>query len=395
MKKRNVIMMFAMCMVLAAGCSKTENSEVTANQAESLTESVAETTAEDYNGKLVMDYSLELKYSKNFAIDYYKGGYKMITTNDGEGNESSYLIVPENMTVPSEGVDSKTVVLQQPIENVMSASNPSTALINAIGALDRVALTTSDADTWYIDDIKKAMTDGKLTYVGSSTEPDYEKITEAKTSLAIYTRMLSDDVKAQFDNIGVNVICDYSSVEENPLARVEWAYVYAAMFDLEDEAAKLVEEQTAVVDGIKAPEGDKKSVAVFYITSKGKLYARNADDYMAMMVEDAGAEYALSDVGVGESGTVNMEIEAFYEKAKDADYILYVWSMGGKPETLDDLTSKSELLKDFKAVKDGNVWCTTPDYFQATNAIGDMVADLNKVISGADESEVTYLKNLK
>ena len=34
---------------------------------------------DEYNGKLVFDHSMDLKYAELFSVDYYKGGYKMIT----------------------------------------------------------------------------------------------------------------------------------------------------------------------------------------------------------------------------------------------------------------------------------------------------------------------------
>lgn len=402
---KKLLVLLCGVMIFTAGCtgkSSKDSETLTGNvgtageNASESTAAVSETALENYDGKLELDHSLEVKYSNNFGIDYYKGGYKIINVDDGAGNKTRIVLIPEGMSVPKDGVGEDDIVLCQPVENIMAASAPTIALLNAMGALDKVTLTTSDADSWYIDEIKQAVLDGRMTYVGSSTEPDYELITASKTKFAVYTRMLSDDVKEQFTKIGVDVLCDYSSVETEPMARVEWAYVYGALFDLEEEAAKLVEEQEAVMEGINKADAEGKSAAVFYITSSGKLYARNADDYMAMMVEYAGGEYALSDVGVGKTGTINMEMEAFYEKACNADYIIYVWSMGGKPETLNDLLEKGELFKDFKAVKEGNVWCTTPDYFQATNAIGDMIADINTVLKGgATDEDVTYLFRLQ
>ena len=84
------------------------------------------------------------------------------------------------------------------------------------------------------------------------------------------------------------------------------------------------------------------------------------------------------------------------EKAKDADYIIYVWNLGGKPSTLSDFTGYNSILADIKAVKDGNVWCTTPDFFQIADTIGSMINDINLMLNAdADTSELTYLKKLK
>ena len=51
-------------------------------------------------------------------------------------------------------------------------------------------------------------------------------------------------------------------------------------------------------------------------------------------------------------------LEAFYAAAKDADYIIYNSTIDGELKSLDALLAKSSLLADFKAVKEGHVWCT-------------------------------------
>ena len=132
---------------------------------------------------------------------------------------------------------------------------------------------------------------------------------------------------------------------------------------------------------------------IFYITSKGDFYVRNSDDYMAKMISLAGGKYIMDGkVGVGKTGTTKMEAESFFDLAKDADEIIYVWSTGGKPSTLNDLLAKNSVLADMKAVKEGNVWCTTPDFFQ----IGNIINDMNSVFSAdASADKFTYLYKLK
>ena len=119
-------------------------------------------------------------------------------------------------------------------------------------------------------------------------------------------------------------------------------------------------------------------------------------DCVAKRVGVAGGEYILSDVGVGGSGTINMEMEAFYDAAKDADYIIYIWSLGGRPETLADFLERSEILADMKAVQEGNVWCTTPDFFQISNTLGSMINDMNLMLNADETTDtLTYLFKLQ
>lgn len=385
LKILSLVLAVVMLLSLFTACAKkTDDKPET-------TKSGDTTPEEDYNGKLVLDHAMELKYAKCFSVDYYKGGYKIAKLIDG----TTMLIVPEGMDVPADK-PADAFVLQQPINNILVSSTPVTSLINAIGALDVITLTTYDVDSWYIDSVKKAITDGKMTYIGDYKSPNFEAIAAQGTTLAFFSTMLTDDVKEQLVNLGLNVVLDQSAQEDHPLARVEWAKLYGALFNKEAEADAVFNAQVEYVDNIAKLEKTGKTVAMFYITSKGVLYARNADDYMSKMISLAGGEYVLSDVGVGETGTAKMELEAFYDKAKDADYIIYIWSMGGKPENMEKFIERAAILADMKAVKDGNVWCTTPDYFQIQNTIGAMINDIRLMIE-ADSStdQLTYLFRLK
>jgi len=350
-------------------------------------------TTEPDEVKLEFDYSMELLYAKNFTVDYYKGGYKLITVSDGR----KFLTIPAGMSVPAD-IDSDTTPLQMPLNNVLISSTPTISLITAIGALDRVTMTTSDIDSWYIDDVKTAMTHGSLAYIGDYKEPDYELITAGSPPFSVFSTMLSSvpEVEEKLNELGVPILLDQATYEDHPLARVEWVKLYGALFDLEDAAQGVFDAQVAYVNELDT-ESTGKTVSMFYITSKGLLYARQGGDYMAKMLELAGGDYVFTDVNPEETGTNQMEFETFYAEAKEADYIIYIWSLGGKPETLADFMEKNELFSDFKAVRDGNVWCTTPDYFQISNTLGYMIKDMNNMLTLTDDTvdELTYLFRLK
>jgi iron complex transport system substrate-binding protein len=115
---------------------------------------------------------------------------------------------------------------------------------------------------------------------------------------------------------------------------------------------------------------------------------------MAKMAELAGFDYIPDSIGEDETGTTNITMEAFYESASQADYIIYLWSLGGKPATLAELVAMDEILADFKAVRDGNVWCTTQEFFQINDRLGTAIEDFSEMqTTGADELD--YLFKLK
>ena len=91
---------------------------------------------------------------------------------------------------------------------------------------------------------------------------------------------------------------------------------------------------------------------------------------------------------------MNMQVEKFYDGEKDADYIIYNSTIDGGLSSVDELIDKCPVLADFKAVKDGNVWCTTNDMYQQSMSIGYMIKDIHSMLCDGDEDDMTYLFKL-
>ena len=119
-----------------------------------------------------------------------------------------------------------------------------------------------------------------------------------------------------------------------------------------------------------------------------------------MCIRDrAGGTYAPRNPAEPENAlsTMNMQMEAFYAAAKDADYIIYNSTIDGELKSLDALLAKSSLLADFKAVKEGRVWCTEKNLFQESMGLGTMILDIHRMLTeeDPDPSEMTYIYPLR
>ena len=96
--------------------------------------------------------------------------------------------------------------------------------------------------------------------------------------------------------------------------------------------------------------------------------------------------------------TMNMQMEEFYAGAKDADYIIYNSTIDGELDRYQtSMLEKSSLLADFKAVKEGNVWCTDQNLFQETMELGTMIEDIHTMLTSDDPNldTLTYMHKLK
>ena len=89
-----------------------------------------------------------------------------------------------------------------------------------------------------------------------------------------------------------------------------------------------------------------------------------------------------------------MQMEEFYAQAKDADYLVYNSTIDGNLATVDDLLAKSSLFENFKAVKNGNVWCIGRNVYQDTMETGSIISDFHRMLT-EDTDELTYMYRLK
>ena len=86
-------------------------------------------------------------------------------------------------------------------------------------------------------------------------------------------------------------------------------------------------------------------------------------------------------------------MEEFYAAAKDADFLIYNSSIDGGVSSMEELLDKCSLLADCKAVKEGNVWCTTNDIYQQPLSIGYLTEDIHAMLLG-ETNDMHYLFRL-
>ena len=390
-----------LCVLTAAVFCMTAPAVVQAAQNEKQTEAAQEEEIEDREiaqelAGMKYDHSLELQYADQFAVDYYEGGYALITIAGGE----RFLLVPEDKEAP-EGLDADISVIQKPVQNIYLVATSAMDLFCALDGLDSISLSGTNADGWYIDKAKKAMEDGDIAFAGKYSAPDYELILSKNCALAIESTMIyhQPEVQEKLEKFGIPVLVEHSSYESHPLGRTEWIKLYGVLLGKEDQAQKLFQEQVDKLKSVEDSENTGKTVAFFYINSMGAANVRKSNDYVSKMIELAGGEYIFHDPAEDDNAlsTMNMQMEEFYAKAKDADYIIYNSTIDGELDSIDELLAKSSLLADFKAVKDGNVWCTGQNLFQETMGLATMIEDIHTMLTSDDPKldSLTYMKKLK
>ena len=345
--------------------------------------------------------SMELKYADQFRVDHYEDGISVITVEDG----LRYLVAEDAEDLPEwlpEDEISDMTVITAPVHAVYNAASSAMDLIDAAGGLDSVIMTSTQADDWGIEKIKKLVEDGTIRYIGKYRAPDYEALLEGDADLAIESTMIyhSPQIKEAIEELGIPVLVERSSYESDPLGRLEWIKLYGLLLGKSSEAEAVFEEAAAKAESIDTDNVPvTPSVAFFSVSSNGSVVVRKPGDYVTKMIEKAGGTYALdgiTDEDDNALSTMNMQMEAFYDKAVDADILIYNSTIEGGLEDMSELTVLSDKFGDFAAVRSGNVWCTEASTFQRTTGAADMIVEMNRIFAGtADDRGMEYFHRLQ
>jgi len=339
---------------------------------------------------------MENTFATQFSVDYCEGGFKLISLSDG----TRFLVVPEGASVPG-GIDGDIVPLYQPVKNIYLAATASMCLFDALDRLDAIRLSGTKAEGWYVENARRAMLDGRILYAGKYSEPDYELLLSEGCPLAIESLMIghASKVKEKLESLGIPVFTDLSSLEPHPLGRTEWIRLYGAILNEEERADEVFSRQIEYLSSSLGAAPTGKTAAFFYISTSGGAVVRKSGDYVSRMIELAGGKYVFDDIGDPDvrTSTVNLDMESFFMAAKDADYIIYNSSIGGELTSMAQLIEKNELFSRFRAVKQGNVWCTGKNMYQQTTELGMMIDSFHKIFTGEADGldELPYLYRLR
>jgi iron complex transport system substrate-binding protein len=320
--------------------------------------------------------ALELAYAENFSVTYSADGTAHIAVSDGSEWE-----------------------FKEAAGNIYLAATSTMCLFDAMDAMDSIRFSSVKSDGWSVPNATAAMERGEIVYAGKYNAPDYELLLNSGCKLAIESTMInhSPEVKEKLTELGISVFTDWSGYEPHPLGRVEWIKLYGVITGRLAEAEQVFDEQLRQADVESEPVSLGKKTAFFYIREDGAAVVRKPGDYVSKMIELAGGDYAFAALNADDSamGTEAIEMETFYQTAKDADIIIYNSTIAGELNSVADLLAKNAVFADFKSVRDGEVWCVSQDMYQQMASIGTVISELRSVISGSDSGDLTYFTRLK
>ena len=117
---------------------------------------------------LLHEGTMELLYADKYSVDYYEGGYRLLTITDG----TRLLTIPEGREVP-ENLDSDIIPLKQPMKDIYLVASAAMDMFVELDALESISLSGQKEENWYVPEAKEAMARGDMVYAVKYNKPDY------------------------------------------------------------------------------------------------------------------------------------------------------------------------------------------------------------------------------
>jgi len=142
--------------------------------------------------------------------------------------------------------------------------------------------------------------------------------------------------------------------EQEALARAEWIKFTAGFYDLAYEADSIFKqiETNYLVLKEKAKSVSSKPTVFVNIPFKEIWYMPCGENYMAKLIADAGGDFLWKDVKANNGLNLNLDYEAVYAKAADAN----IWLCNGFARSLAEIKSADKKNTFFKAYKTANIF---------------------------------------
>lgn len=316
-------------------------------------------------------------YAKGFEITRYNE-YTVVSVADPWDTAKvlqNYILVPAENPLPHKLPQG--TVIRTPIKNAIMYTVVHTAVLEQLGALDAVK---GICESQYLTSrkAKEAIASGRITDCGMATSPNVEKIMEIGGEIIIASPFEHGGY-GQVEKLGIPIFESADYMETHPLGRVEWIRVYGMLSGREAQADSLINATVENYNSLKdlaagAVERPRIMVERKYGSS---WFIPGGASYMAMMYNDAGADYIFRDNP--ETGSVPYSFESVYDRGLDADIWVLKYT-SDRQMTYADLKGEYLPYSDFAPFKNRRIYtCNTSEtaYYEYISIHPDRIlADL-------------------
>ncbi len=302
----------------------------------------------------VKEASLPVKYAKGFTVDYYNG-FKVITVRGWKDSSkvfAQYILLPKGKPAPVDFANA--LLLDTPVRKIICISTNHIATLTRLGLMDSIS-GVANVDLIYNKEVVAKVKQNQIANVGSN-ELNYEKMVELNPSFVFTSGDWDggDKMKKKLNSLHIKSVLNLDYMEQEPLERAEWIKFIAAFYDKEVEADSIFKEVEKHYLSLKEKlkNVSKKPTVFSNLPFKEIWYMPCGENYMAKLIADAGGNFLWKDAKATNGLNLNLDYEAVYAKAADAD----IWLCNGFARSLAEVKAADKKNTFFKAYKTANIF---------------------------------------
>jgi iron complex transport system substrate-binding protein len=322
-----------------------------------------------------------IQYAKNFAIAYLPDQVKLLTDSDG----NQRLLVPRGREVPPGYAGLQ--VIPTPISNVLYTATPQVGFIDALSKargedslFASISAVMNPPQEWVIPEIVDGLAKGTIAYIPQDhrTGANIESILALSPEI-VFTGGLEESqvlLRALLDEAEIPYVTVTNWTEPDNNAGLEWIKFFAAFYNLDALADEIFETKLARIEELAKitadiPDPERPTVA-FGMVYEGIVYTQGGQSTTAQELYRAGGLYAFRDIP-GKGG-INLGMEEFFNRAQDADVLIYTTLPAYCPDKK-ALVDVDPLLGELKAFKEDRVFILDKGYYMNSAGVDEKFLD--------------------
>lgn len=295
---------------------------------------------------------LEIEYAKGFVVTEYEG-YKLLEVQNpwpGADKTFRYLLVENQEKVPEElSFDARINIPVNKIVVTSTTHIPSLEILNE----EETLLGFPGLDYISSEETRKLINRGEITELGKNEAINTEVLIALEPDVVVgFAVNGNNKTFSTIEKSGIPVFFNGDWTEESPLGKAEWIKFFGALYNKTEEAEAFFSNIKDSYNEAKslAESAEKNPTVLSGSMFKDQWYLPYGDSWQAQFLEDANADYVYSETRG--SGSISLAFETVLSDAQDTEY----WIGPGQFRSLQQLQETSPHYKQFRAVKEGNVY---------------------------------------
>ncbi|ORV98818.1 ABC transporter substrate-binding protein [Mycobacterium kyorinense] len=312
----------------------------------------------------------------NFTLSYHRS-YQVLTVKQPYPNASPESYVLLRCGAPAPQLTGELAHAQQITVPVASLYSASTTHLGMLAELDQTDVVSgvAAAATVVNPALRQRIQAGKVTEYAPGAQVSVEAVVAARPGVLV-TAGTDDPSYAKLRDAGIDVLADAEWLEATPLGRAEWVKVFAALTGTEKKAGELYGRLRGDYGKAAEKAATARPVEVLSGTMQQGTWSMPAGGgYAGQLIVDAGGSYPWA--GDTRTGSLQLNFESVYAKAGFAPR----WLVTSDWKTLDDVLAADIRYGRLAAVREGQLWSASSDYWERGAARPDLVlADLVAIL---------------